>query len=49
MKKPIMIRTNIHLPEALLGKLKAISIQTGFPVSELVRTALYAYLKKEKL
>jgi predicted DNA-binding protein len=41
-------RTNIYLNVAQLAKLKAIAKKTGAPVSELVRRAIDAYLKKKK-
>ena len=39
-------RTNIYLREDPLRRLKAISEQTGAPVSALIRKAIEEYLKK---
>jgi len=39
--------TNIHLREDHLKRLKAISDQTGVPVSALIRKAIEEYLKKK--
>jgi predicted DNA-binding protein len=41
-------RTNINLPEEQIADLKALSKKTGAPVSELVRRAIDAYLKRAK-
>jgi predicted DNA-binding protein len=41
-----MKRTNIYLREDHMKKLKAISDQTGAPVSALIRKAIEEYLKK---
>ena len=43
-----MKRTNIWLRDDHLKKLKAISEQTGAPVSALIRKAIEEYLKKGK-
>jgi predicted DNA-binding protein len=42
-----MKRTNIYLREDHLKRLKAISDQTGAPVSALIRKAIEEYLKKK--
>ena len=42
-----MKRTNIYLREDHLKKLKAISDQTGAPVSALIRKSIEEYLKKK--
>jgi predicted DNA-binding protein len=41
-----MNRTNIWLKDDQLKKLKAVSEKTGAPVSEIIRRAIDAYLKK---
>ena len=41
-----MKRTNIYLREDHLKRLKAMSEQTGAPVSALIRKAIEEYLKK---
>lgn len=43
-----MKRTNFYFPEAMLAKLKDISKYTGISVSEIIRRAIDAYLKKVK-
>jgi Predicted transcriptional regulators containing the CopG/Arc/MetJ DNA-binding domain and a metal-binding domain len=43
-----MKRTGLNLPEKQLAQLKALSAKTGAPVSELVRRAIEAFLKKSK-
>jgi predicted DNA-binding protein len=43
-----MKRTNIYLREDHLKRLKAISDQTGAPVSALIRKAIEEYLKKRQ-
>jgi predicted DNA-binding protein len=42
-----MKRTNIYLREDHLKRLKAISDQTGAPLSALIRKAIEEYLKKK--
>ena len=39
-----MKRHNYFLPEELVAELKAIAIETGVPMSELVRRAIQQYL-----
>jgi predicted DNA-binding protein len=41
-------RTNIYLRDDHLKKLKTISVQTGAPMSALIRKAIEEYLKKAK-
>jgi predicted DNA-binding protein len=43
-----MKRTNIYLPDEQVAKLKKLSDKTGAPMSEIVRRAIEAYLKKSK-
>lgn len=43
-----MKRHNFFLPEALVAELKAVAIETGTPMSELVRRALQTYLTERK-
>jgi predicted DNA-binding protein len=43
-----MKRTNIYLREDHMKRLKAISDQTGAPVSALIRKAIEEYLKKRQ-
>jgi metal-responsive CopG/Arc/MetJ family transcriptional regulator len=43
-----MKRTGLNLPEKQLAELKALSAKTGAPVSELVRRAINAFLKRSK-
>lgn len=38
-------RTNFFFPEEMLERLKAAKLQTGIPVSEIIRRAVEAYLK----
>jgi hypothetical protein len=45
MKK---VRTIVHLDEAERKALDSLSKKTGAPLSELIRRAIAAYLKKEK-
>ena len=40
-----MKRTNFFFPEEMLARLKAAKLQTGIPVSEIIRRAVEAYLK----
>lgn len=42
-----MQRINFYLSEKQIASLKALSKKTGLSVSELVRRAIDAYLKKE--
>jgi predicted DNA-binding protein len=42
-----MKRTNIHLPEQMLKRLKALAKRKGIPFSEIVRAAIDLYLAKE--
>lgn len=42
-----MKRTSLFMPEQMLEKLAALSKRSGVPVSELVRRAIDAFLKKE--
>ena len=44
-----MKRTNFYFDEAMLIRLKAASAKTGIPMSEFLRRALDAALKKERL
>ncbi len=39
-----MKRHNFFLPTDLVDQLKAIAIETGVPMSELVRRAIHSYL-----
>lgn len=41
-----MKRTNIFLPEQLLGKLRALADKTGLSVAEIVRRAIDEHLKR---
>ena len=41
----LMIRTNVHLTEQLLAKLRKLSKATGLSVAELIRRACDSYLK----
>jgi predicted DNA-binding protein len=41
-----MKRTNLFIPEQTLERLKALSDRMGLPMSELIRRAIDAYLKK---
>jgi predicted DNA-binding protein len=43
-----MKRTNMHLKDDQIKRLKALSAKTGAPLSELVRRAIEEYLKKHK-
>lgn len=43
-----MKRHNFFLPEELVAELKAIAIETGVPMSELVRRALLNWLAQHK-
>lgn len=43
-----MKRHNFFLPEPLVEELKAIAIETGVPMSELVRRALSNWLAERK-
>ena len=40
-----MKRTNFFFPEEILERLKAAKLQSGVPVSEIIRRAVEAYLK----
>lgn len=40
-----MKRTNFFFPVEMLDRLKRAKIQTGMPVSEIIRRAVDAYLK----
>ena len=42
-----MKRTNFYFPEPMLKALKELSAKTLTPVSEHIRRAIAAYLKKE--
>jgi len=42
-----MKRTNIHLKDDQIKRLKALSAKTGAPLAELVRRAVEAYLKRQ--
>jgi len=44
-----MKRTNFYFPEAMLQRLKKASEKTGMPMSEFIRRAVDAALKKLKL
>ena len=41
-----MKRTNFYFPQQMLDALKEESVKTGLPVSEIIRRAIAAYLKK---
>jgi predicted DNA-binding protein len=43
-----MKRTNLHLKDEQLKRLRALSDKTGAPVAELVRRAIEAYLKQHR-
>jgi metal-responsive CopG/Arc/MetJ family transcriptional regulator len=43
-----MKRHNFFLPEELVAELKAVAIETGVPMSELVRRALQNWLAERK-
>ena len=43
-----MKRHNFFLPEELVAELKAVAIETGVPMSELVRRALSTWLTDRK-
>ena len=43
-----MKRTNLHLKDDQLKRLRALSDKTGAPVAELVRRAIEAYLKEHR-
>lgn len=43
-----MKRTNLYLPTSQLDALRALSEETGAPVSELVRRAIQAYVEDKK-
>jgi predicted DNA-binding protein len=43
-----MKRTNIHLAELQIKRLRALSDKTGATVAELVRRAIEAYLKSNR-
>lgn len=40
-----MKRTNFFFPADMLDRLKAAKLQTGVPVSEIIRRAVEVYLK----
>jgi len=42
-----MKRTNIHLSDAQLKRLRELSEKTGAPVAEIVRRAVDEYLKRK--
>ncbi|MFD1709734.1 ribbon-helix-helix domain-containing protein [Ottowia sp. GY511] len=42
-----MRRMNIFFPEPLIAALKALSKNTGLPVSEHIRRAIDEYLKRQ--
>lgn len=44
-----MKRTNFYFPQSLLDRLKLASEKTGMPMSEFIRRAIDAALKKEKI
>jgi predicted DNA-binding protein len=44
-----MKRTNFYFPQTMLDRLKMASETTGMPVSEFIRRAIDAALKKLKL
>jgi predicted DNA-binding protein len=41
-------RTNIHLAEEQIKRLRALSDKTGATVAELIRRAIETYLKKNR-
>lgn len=43
-----MKRHNFFLPEELVAELKAVAIETGVPMSELVRRALQTWLAERQ-
>jgi len=43
-----MKRMNFFLPDSYIAKLRAMSAETGLPVSELIRRAIDEFLKKQK-
>jgi predicted DNA-binding protein len=43
-----MKRTNVHLPDAQIDRLKRLAGRTGLKVAELIRRAVDQYLKSEK-
>lgn len=42
----LMQRTNVHLTDTQLTRLRALSDKTGAPVAVLIRRAIDAYLSK---
>jgi metal-responsive CopG/Arc/MetJ family transcriptional regulator len=44
-----MKRHNFFLPEELVAELKAIAVETGVPMSELIRRALSTWLLERKV
>jgi predicted DNA-binding protein len=44
-----MKRTSIFVPDQMVQRLKRASEKTGLGVSELIRTAINAYLREMKL
>lgn len=40
-----MKRTSIYIPEPMTDRLKAVSGKTGLSVSEMIRSAVEAYLR----
>jgi Ribbon-helix-helix domain len=44
----VVKRTNLHLKDDQLKRLRALSDKTGAPVAELVRRAIEAYLKQHR-
>ncbi len=43
-----MKRTNFYFPAQMLDALRSLSAKLGVPVSELMRRAVDAYLKRNK-
>ena len=43
-----MKRVNYHLPEQVIGRLKAEAKRTGLTVAEIIRRAIDTYLEKRK-
>jgi predicted DNA-binding protein len=43
-----MKRTNVHLSDAQINRLKRLSDRTGLKVAELIRRAVDQYLRSEK-
>ncbi len=44
-----MKRTNIHLPDAVRERLKALAAASDMTVAQIVRTAIKEYLSRNKV